>query len=192
MAYVTRTELRTYLGITSSVHDTVLDSYANAASEACDMFTGRINGSLGSGFLTHSIVSERHWITDEAHIVLGEWPVVSITSATLRGDSIVQDSDYFLRTDAGIMTFFVGSESKSRETGSVAISYVAGYESVPESVKNCCCRLASYWFARRQGEGMGAQLIADIQETFRLPESAEILQEEIGRYRLNAFGVGGL
>lgn len=192
MPYITRTELRNYLGITGSNHDSVLDTYIEASSEACDIFTGRVQGILGSGFLTHSISSERHWLINEARVVMEEWPVISISTATLRGQSVVTDTDFFLRNREGIMTFFDGSDHKKKETGPVVITYIAGYVSVPDRVKNCCFRVSSYWFSRKSAEGMGAQLIGDMQETFRLPEVKDILEEELSTLRIDGIGISGI
>lgn len=191
MAYISRTELRTYIGLTGTNHDTVLDNFTEAASEACDIFTGRTKGNLGSGFLTHSIVSERHWLRDEARVVLEEWPVVSLSSATLRGDAIVEDTDFFLRDQEGIMTFYTGDGYKKQESGPVVISYVAGFSQVPDRVKTACMRLGSYWFARKQAtEGVGAFLMGDFQQTWRSPEVQDILEEELIRFRLDGISVG--
>lgn len=192
MAYVTRTELRTYIGITGTSHDSILDNFIEAASEACDLHTGRVQGALGAGFLTHSNTNERHWITNEARVVLEEWPVVSITSATLRGSAIVEGTDFYLRDGPGIMTFFEGSSYKKQESGPVAISYIAGYTTVPERVKTCCFRVGAYWFARKGAEGLGAQLIGDMQETFRIPEVKRILEEELSDFTLDFIGIRGV
>lgn len=190
MAYITRTNLRSYIGITGSNYDSILDTFVDAASEACDTFTGRVNSTLGAGFLTHSISNERHWVTNSSRVILKEWPVVSISSITLRGTAVTENNDFFLRKDTGVITFFDGSNRKKVEDGPVFVSYVAGYASVPNAVKQSCLRLGSYWFSRRQGEGMGAQLIGDIQETFRLPESRKILEEDLIDYKLDITNVG--
>lgn len=192
MSYITRTELRNYLGLTGTNHDAILDTYIESASEACDIYTFRTKTTLGSGFLTHSNVTERHWINEEARVVLEEWPVVSISSVTLRGDAVVLDTDYFLRTQEGIMTFFDGSGYRKKETGPIVVSYIAGYPSVPNRVRTVCLRLGSYWFSRKTAEGMGAQLIGDMQETFRLPEVTDLLDEELIRLRLDGIGIGGI
>lgn len=192
MPYITKAELRNYLGLTGTNHDAVLETLTEAASEACDRFTGRVKASLGAGFLTHSIVSERHWLDHEARLVLEEWPVVSISSATLRGDAITENTDFFLRSDEGIMTFFDGSDHRKKETGPVVITYIAGFSEAPDRVRACCYRLGSYWFTRKDAEGRGALLIGDYQETFRMPEIKDILEEELSTLKLDGIGIGGI
>lgn len=186
MPYVTRDNLRNYLGITGSEHDEVLDSLIEAASEACDMYTGRINGSLGAGFLTHSVLNEREWLNEQSSYNLDEWPVQSISSISLRGDALTENTDYILKDNTG-QIFFIGSDDEYRtyETGPLKITYVAGFEAAPHRVKLACLRLGSYWFSRKSAEGVGAQLIGDMQETFRVPEVKRILDEELEGFQVD-------
>jgi len=192
MAYVTRVELRNYIGLTGSQYDSVLDTIADSASVACDVFTGRTKGALGSGFLTHSNASERHFLENKQHVILEEWPVQSVSTMTLRGTAQAVDTDYYLRYEEGIATFFDASGYPYRESGPLVVSYVAGFNELPFDVETTCLRVAAYWFARKSTEGLGAQLLSDIQETFRIPEVKRILEEGLSGYVLNAVGTGSL
>jgi hypothetical protein len=192
MAYVTRVELRNYIGLTGSQYDSTLDTLADAASAACDVFTGRTKGTNGYGFLTHSNTSEIYFLDNKKHIVLEEWPVVSVSAMTLRGTAQIVDTDYYLKYDSGIVTFFDASGYPYKESGPLVVTYIAGFEELPADVELTCLRVAAYWFARKSTEGVGAQLLSDIQETFRIPEVKRILEEGLSGYTLNAVGIGSL
>jgi hypothetical protein len=185
MAYITKGELKTYLGLTGSNFDLTLERLAEASAEACDVHTGRTSGTLGAGFLTHSIVSEKHILDNEPRVLFGEWPVQSVTSATLRGVAITENTDYYLRGQEGILTFIDGSDHPKDELGPVFLNYVAGFNSVPNRVRLACLRISAYWFVRAESEGMGAQLIGDLQETYRIPEVERILDEELRAFKLD-------
>jgi hypothetical protein len=192
MAYVTRVELRNHIGLTGSQYDSVLDTLADAASVACDTFTGRTKGARGYGFLTHSNVSEHYFLEQKKHVVLEEWPVQSISSMTLRGVTQTLDSDYFLRDKEGIVAFYDASGYIYPESGPMVVSYIAGFNELPYDVELTCLRVAAYWFARKGAEGLGAQLLSDIQETYRIPEVKRILEEGLSGYVLDAVGIGSL
>lgn len=192
MAYVTRVELRNFIGLTGSTYDSTLDTLADAASVACDTFTGRTKGTLGRGFFTHSNTSEHYFLDSKKHVVLEEWPVQSVSSMTLRGVTQTVNDDYFLRSREGVVSFYDASGYTYPESGPMVVSYIAGFEELPYDVELTCLRVAAYWFARKSAEGLGAQLLSDIQETYRIPEVKRILEEGLSGYKLDAVGIGSL
>lgn len=188
MAYITGLELKDYLDITGTAHDSVLQQMVDSASERIDRFTGRVFGKIGSGFLTHSNLGETHFVDRSEIQLLDEWPVQSISSIKIDGDSLTEGTDFVVDKNLGILTFLStaqGIKTPHRFLGWLEVDYIAGFEVVPQEVPLTAFRLGSYWFSRKGAEGLGAQLIGDLQETFRSPEETRILEESVGHLALN-------
>lgn len=186
MAYISTSVLAAYMEVDETTHLDILTEMVASASETVDEFTRRTFSSVrGSGFLTHTNINEKQWLVWTPVFTLREWPVVSVTSLTLNGDSLEAGVDYVLDAGSGICRFIDGSGYPDFKQGTITATYVAGYATVPAIVKQACYRLCSFWFARKGLEGVGAVLISDLQETFRIPEAQRILNDTLNHLVLD-------
>lgn len=186
MSYVNLDTLKSGLGMThTNDHDVVLELYRQASAERCDHYTGRVYGDdPGTGFEEHTLSGQVYELDYVSRVILREWPVVSISSITLAGSALVENSDYRIDLRTGVVIFTDSAGHESRVSGVLIVTFVAGFSVVPADVSLCCLRLSSYWFSRKDTEGMGSQLIGDLQESYRRPEEQLILQDTIGGYRI--------
>ncbi|KKM92214.1 hypothetical protein LCGC14_1220700 [marine sediment metagenome] len=189
MAYTDLATMKAQLDFTDSGQDTILAVYVVAAGERCDKFTGRVYGdNPGEGFESHTRAGQVHQLAAVSRVVLREWPVISVTTITLDGVAQVAGTDYRIDLRIGVITFIDSAGYEARVSGVLLITFVAGFAAAPSEVEMCCLRLGSYWFNRKATEGLGSQLIGDLQESFRRPEESVILNDTIGHYRLCSVG----
>jgi len=186
-AYDDVDEIKTWLGIAGSTYDSFLAQCNDHLSSMVDLWTGRSfpDVVLGAAFNTHS-VTEVFYLDGSNGVLLREWPIVSVQSIFDDGTSM-GSSLYALSKQDGWVQFLDSSASLPlNRWGKVEVSYVAGFNAVPQPVLNFIRRGSSYYMNRRLAEGLGSDLIADTQITFRGHAELESLFEEtVSGYRLD-------
>lgn len=189
MPYVDLVTLKSGLDLSNTNdHDAVLELYRQASAERCDHYTGRVYGEVGEGFEQHTRTAQVHQLEAVSGLVLREWPVISVTTITLDDVAQVEDTDYRIDLRIGVITFIDSASYETRVSGVLKITFEAGFTPAPADLSLCCMRLSAYWFSRKATEGMGSQLIGDLQESYRRPEELVILNDTIGHYRLHPVG----
>lgn len=164
--------------------DDLLEILVAAATKKCEDFCGR-------AFIQRAITENR--IGDGGQrLILNKRPVNTLTSVTLAGTALVEDTDYTLFDDEGVLMRPLAASEWSdyparvnwTETSKIVIVYNAGYAStrsatqalVPEAVLAVLVAMAN-WYENRLGisaenvSGVGSQDYA-IGE---LPEQAKKL-----------------
>lgn len=154
-ALCTLAELKAYLNISGSTQDTLLEGFANRASQRIDSRSRR--------------KLRKRTYTDERYdgngrfsvLVLREYPIVSVTSLyddtgrDFEAVSLVDSDDYEIDADAGTVTRTDSMFAKG--TANIKITYLAGYEDDDErlyALKAACISLAAhYYFQSPAGKG---------------------------------------
>lgn len=179
--------MRSYLGISGSTYDAFLSQTIEALSEIVDQWTGRdfADIELGCAFGTHS-VSQTFYIENDNGVLLREWPINQVLSVKHIGETLATTA-FLTQPSDGWIQFIAEDSLPMARWGKIEVNYVAGYERIPASVRLFVRRGASYLWQRRMSEGIGADLIADTQVTYRAPddELRNIFKETAAQFTLD-------
>lgn len=194
MAYDSLDNVKDYLGIVGTTYDAFIGDTLNYLSEQADRWSGReqYGLALGTGFNTHT-VSQTFFLDGQDTLILKEWPVSQVVS--LEDDDVSVDlSKILLNENEGWLYFIDASDQMPLPRwGKIEVTYVAGFDTVPHGIKMFLRRGTSYLLNRRLHEGIGADLLADTQVTFRpariadkyTSELRDIFDESCGQYTLD-------
>jgi hypothetical protein len=137
---VTAAEVKTYLGLSGSTHDTLIDELIDLTSEFIEDYC---NTHFSSTAVTQKIDGGGEYL------IVDRAPIISITSITDNEDSTTVDSgDYDFYAVSGLIyrdndaILFPDNEltwAKGRQRFTVVCQ--AGYASVPEAIKWVCYQL---------------------------------------------------
>lgn len=186
-AYDDIEEIKTWLGIAGATYDNFLAQCNDHLSQLSDLWTGRSfpDVVLGAAFNTHS-VTEIFYVDGRDGVVLREWPIVSVQSVFDDGDTVASGSYATSKGDGWIQFLDSADSLPMNRYGKIEITYVAGFNIVPFPVLNFIRRGSSYFMNRRLAEGLGADLIADTQITFRgHAELENLFDETVSVYTLD-------
>lgn len=101
---------------TDTSHDDEIAEFVRAANEICERHAGTV---------LPQVCTERHSGGTRA-IALDHRPVISVTSVTLAGGSVLAASGYYLDAEAGVITRMVGDYESCWEPGLITFVYTAG------------------------------------------------------------------
>ena len=137
---VTAAEVKTYLGLTGSTHDTLIDELIDITSEFIENYC---NTTFSSTSTTDRI--------DGGHdlLITTRAPIISITSITDNDTSeTVTSTDYDFYAESGriyivndSLTFPAPGPKWAQGRQRYTVVYTAGYAAVPEAVKWVCYEL---------------------------------------------------
>lgn len=177
MAYDDVGNLRTWLQITGSTYDGFLAQANDFLSDLTDEWSGRPSGS----FRGTQSVSQVFYLEDAQNgIQVKYWPVTSVVSLTDDGDAV---TDYDVFEKEGWIQFLSSSDSLPlNRYGRIEVTYNYGWTAPPSGVLAFIRRGTSYLMSRRNAEGLGADLIADTQITFRPSRELEDIFSETAAY----------
>lgn len=141
MTPVSLAETKVHLRVDHTDDDALITSFIEAAVDNLDGWTGILGRCL----------MEQTWRQDFdafgscLHLPLG--PVISISSVTVGGDT-VDPVSYSLETDAGgrSRVEFDGVSA----SGAASITYKAGYQAVPPSIKVAIMLMVGNWYLNRE------------------------------------------
>jgi hypothetical protein len=143
-ALLTTAELRDAVG--ASLTDPQLMTLGNRVAAAIARACGVAEGGTVPVTLRLETLSETFRTRDcRRRLMLSRRPVVSITSVT-EGGTAVAVSDYEFDGPAGLLTrFSAGDLTDWPSCSRIVVVYSAGYESVPDDLKDIASRLAATW-----------------------------------------------
>lgn len=175
-ALVTLAGTKTFLGITDSSRDAVLEILINTASDYIEKRTGR-------KFSETDYEQETYDGTGTDQIQLKNYPVVAFTKLEVNNTSNnsdswseIPESEYWVDTETGIITktgAFVGSDFNSELAESLSDSifnsgknryratYSAGYESIPNDLKYACMSLVETLLYSSGGKAIKSETLGD-------------------------------
>lgn len=112
------------LGISTTAEDVNLETWIDQAS---GVITGACNRVFGKETVTESFRNRVPLIEPE-RIVLRRTPVTSITSVVENGTTLVEDTDYEIDYDSGIMTRLSGDYETRWSFRTLVVTYAGGYD----------------------------------------------------------------
>ena len=96
------------------------------ASETIDLYCGR-------DFGLHEAVTEKHDGNGRERIRLDGYPIISVTSVTLGGTALTEDTDYAILDDAGILERIdYGTWTEGKRN--LVVVYTYGYSAAPGAI----------------------------------------------------------
>ena len=170
----TRDNVKSYLGLTGTTYDDVIDLLIPAASEAIERFCGRRFGQ--------SSYTEYHDGGGKDALVLAQRPVASVSGVwddvnrNFSDDFLLDADEYVVDTARGLVVLRNGAFSDG--VRNVKVTYTAGDSSVPTDVAQACIMLVAALFhrGREAADGLDGRAIAEASQRFAqdpLPEQVQ-------------------
>ena len=199
-ALTTTAKVKTYLGITDSASDSVIELLINQATIFIENYCG------GRKFLSQAYVD----IVDTKNtdkIFFEQYPVTALTEVAYRSGTISAPvwiaysvENYLLYAKAGYVKFFMTLPHSSQ---GVRLSYTAGYlidfatetnpltHTLPFDLTMACTELVAYKFNEKQSQGISSQSTEGQSVTFKdnkdgMPAS---VKEVLGNYKAFRYAV---
>lgn len=156
MSLCTLADVKAYIGVSSSSTDAVLTTLVTNASAMVEAFCNRT-------FAQASYTETRNG-NDKAQMCLANTPVTAVASLSVDGAAVSPavgaTGSGFVFDDMSIYLRNTGAFTKGVQN--VAISYTAGFATVPPDVAQACIELVAAKFAKReridkQSETLGTQ-----------------------------------
>lgn len=174
-ALTTTAKVKTYLGITDSASDSVIELLINQATMFIENYCG------GRKFLSQAyvdIVDTRN--TDK--LFFEQYPVTALTEVAYRSGTISAPvwiaysvENYLLYAKAGYVKFFMTLPKQSQ---GIRLSYTAGYlidftnettasHTLPFDLTMACTELVAHKYGERQSQGISSQSTEGQSVTFK-------------------------
>lgn len=180
-ALITLDNLKTFLGITGSDQDSLLEMLINQVTDYIETRTDR-------RFKETTYTEEEYDGTGQSELVLKQFPIITFTkleknNATDNTDSWeeVDTDDYWIDESEGILTkttLFNKGKHNYRAT------YTAGYETIPYDVQFLAMSIISDINGRRQNMGVVKETLGDHTIDFeRAVQENPVLAKIISNYR---------
>lgn len=179
-ALVTVDDVRTFLGLKSGSSpeaDIKLVPIIEAVSAA-------MSGSADCDFLPVEDIEETKNGTGMSYLYLDHWPVVDLTSVVEDEVTLVEDTDFYLDYDLGILWKLYSGKWTTRRRG-VVVTYDAGHEAVPADVKLAAIVESARAFSSldKQMFGESSRTEDSVSITINTDELLPATLETLGRYR---------
>ena len=163
--------VKSFLGITSTDHDTLLTALLDGAEDYVKSFCNREFEQNTSKTSTYD--------GDGASkdYLLEETPVNSITSVTVDSSTLSETDDYEIYAEEGIIHFY---NAPAYDRKKIVIVYDAGYSSLdmPDAVIQAVNFLTAQWFALR-GQRMGkrSERVGNYAVTFNVSDISKVQRD---------------
>lgn len=211
-ALTTVSRQKSFLGITSTTHDTVLELLINALSTHIENKTGR-------KFLRQTHTNELYNGKDSKSLYLKNFPVIQGQTFTLQQRNsakneddwqTVDAEDYFIEYDSGRLVLTSISSFATAVTGQFdkgvqnwRVTYTAGYylpqdtenftsgadDSLPSDLEMLVWEWVGLVFNKRKTQGVQRQKVRDIEVWFESEISKDpILAGILAQYRRRNYG----
>lgn len=146
--------------------DALLESLISAASSF-------IQGILGREFKAADYTQTENG-TGAGHMVAFAFPVISVTSVKIDGRDIPPAAN---QVSAGFIAdefaFHLRGFRFTKGVQNVEIKYRAGYETIPESIDNCCCELVAKKYKYRDRIGHLSKILQGETITYEKSDLTE-------------------
>lgn len=174
-----RSDVKSYLGLSGEEYDELIDLLIAAASEAVERFCRRR--------FAETAYTEYHDGRGRNCIVLKRRPVSAVSGVWDDLDRVfpeatkLEEDDYVSDMDRGLVVLPSGTFADG--VRNVKVVYTAGYSEIPDDVGQSCIMLAAAWFHRgREGaDGLDARTAGEVSQQF----SADPMPEDVRRILLS-------
>jgi len=176
MALITLSELKTYLRITDTEDDTLLQNLI-------DETEAQIKKYVNNAIEEQTDITEYFNIDSyQKEIILQYFPVSNVS--VYEDDTLLDsDTEYTLDSDAGIIQKYYGYFSKGIKT--VKVIYTAGYSTIPDDIKLAVKIQSAFYYQRKDQIGISGQSLEgsiNMTEKYGLLDS---VKEMLNYYRAN-------
>lgn len=180
-ALATLGNAKTFLGITNSDKDEVLEMLINQATDYLETKCGR-------RFASTTYTEQEYDGNGTVEMKLQQFPVITFTTlqrnrATDNSDDweTVDTDDYWVENETGIITktskFYKGKFN-------YRATYAAGYATIPYDLQYACLTIVSETLNRRSAMGIKSESLGDHSLTFEsLYQSNAVLKDIVSNYR---------
>jgi len=173
-----------YLGLTGTTCDDLIDALIPAASEAIENACRRRFGETA--------YTEYYDGGGRDRLVLRKRPVNSLSGVwddpdrEFGDDTQLDPDDYVLDADPGILLLRQGTFADGLRN--VKVSYTAGYGTLPTDVAQACRMLVAAWFhrGREAADGVSNRTVAEVVQRFAAEALPEPVRRVIQSYRGHA------
>lgn len=172
----TLAQLKEYLAVTDTTDDALLTRLLDVCATSIEKWCSRTFAPAD-----YSLTLDGNGRT---RIVVDQWPIVSIASLTIDGNTIPAStgpkvngytfSGY--RIDLRGYQFEVGAQN-------VEVSFRAGYTTVPSDVTQACIKLAALRYRERDRLGVSSKGIAGEQIVFVNDDFPESIERVLNDYK---------
>lgn len=149
-ALTTLSAAKDYLKITDDSQGEIIESLINAVSHQIERYCRR-------NLKERVYIDEEYDGTNSANLLLGQYPVSSISSVKI-DDVIIDASEYKIRKNMGSLVRL--NSNWPNGVLNIKVSYTAGYNPVPEDLELACKHMVMFYyktdisnFSRTFGEG---------------------------------------
>jgi len=120
---------------------------------------------------------------------LPNYPVNSITSLTISGTSYTQNTDYFLDSDSGVLSFY--NSFQGLRPNLVDCVYNAGYSVLPSDLFSACLELITWNYTRVNTSSFGvkSQITGENQTTVSELQAPLSIRNVLDSYKRISFSV---
>ncbi len=178
MALFTLTELKTFLGISGTTEDAQLTPMVAAVNAWVLKYLDR-------GIEKTTYTGELYDGTGTASLILRNYPVSAVTKVLIENEEL-KAVDYDDRVESGTDGYWIKdadtgilfrSSCWPRGRGLIKVSYTAGYDEIPDDLKYCCYRIASYLRNVQKKPGLVAESLGSYSYSLAGPQSGlDIIQ----------------
>lgn len=198
-ALTSLTNLKSYLNLSVSTHDTLLENLIDRATEMIEDYTNRklkardYSYDSGSGdYDADNAVLDGN---DRDRMVMPQRPINSVTTLRINTTAIdarstVFDSGYVIDAKNGIIVllgyvFTAGAKN-------IELAYNAGHSTIPEDLEQACIEQAAWMFKQSSAGssllGVSAKTLADGSVSYAsgalLPQVKRVLEKHRNRFAL--------
>ena len=176
-----RSDVKSYLGLTGESYDAVIDLLIPAASEAIERLCRRRFASADH--------TEYHDGGGKDRLVLEHRPASAVSGVwddldrEFSSDTKLDADDFVLDSDRGLLILRTGTFADG--VRNVKVTYTAGYSETPDDVTHACIMLAAAWFhrGREAADGLDARSVAEMSQRFASETMPEAVRQILLSYR---------
>lgn len=189
-ALVSLAEAKTYLKITATSENSVIEDFINRASIWANNYTGRLllsrtNTEKFDGDGTNSLQLNNYPISSVVY--LREDPLRVFGS-----DTNIESEDYFYDDNNG--TIYLKNTVFQKGTKTVYVVYIGGYTTVPESIKEAVLLYVGSAYRREYADqrfGVSSETVGDRTTTYATADIPPKAKALLDRYVSNKVLFGG-
>lgn len=151
VALVSTANVKTFLGITGSTEDTIIDALVNSMSVAIAKYCGRDFVSAAA--------TEYYDGTDAPSLVLKRYPIITLTSLNIDGARLFGSStdvdvsaNVIVDNNSGIITLWNLYDKFPCGRRNVKVVYTAGYATIPADLQHAAKLAVQFTYKRHYTE----------------------------------------
>lgn len=194
---ITTSEVKQFLGVTSTVNDSLITTFTNYVIAEIESYCGRtltLTTYTGATLkYEDSTFDNRPQITLDTSegypkLYLQQYPVTTVTSFTYKDNPLVATDDYMLNTTNGVIEMYTAFNDLK---DNIEITYVAGYDSAPNDLKLVICQGVKAMYAEsgatsQNSGGISSKKVGDFSVNYGAGNSQYSDGSTIGKTYLMA------